>query len=531
MIPVLTPDEMRAVDRYTIHEVGIPGIVLMEHAGRALANHLQGRLRPGADVGVVCGKGNNGGDGLVAARFLAHAGHRVRVYLAADPAGYEQEAGTALAVARRAGLSPIRADTPESLSACDFSCHDWLVDALLGTGTRGAVAGHYADVIEKMNASSAPILACDLPSGLDAASGRAEGACVRARETLTIGFPKVGLLLFPGAQFTGALHVADIGFPSAAVEQARPACFLLDAADARERLPLRRRNAHKGDFGRALVLCGSRGMTGAAALTAEAALRVGAGLVTVGIPASLNDVLEAKLTEAMSLPLPDTGDGTLALAAEPAVRAACRRMDAIAVGSGISQHAETRALVRALLAAWNDMPSSVVLDADALNNVAPVAETGVRFPPSAILTPHPGEMARLLGDDGADAVESARVESARGFARLHGVVLVLKGVPTVVAAPDGRAFLNPTGNPGMATGGSGDVLTGIILGLLAQGKRPLDAALLGVYLHGFAGDLAAATFGAGLIAGDIVRALPDALRRLSSPGDMPSGFRKDAEGR
>jgi NAD(P)H-hydrate epimerase len=515
MIPVLTPDQMRRVDRETIENFGIPGIALMEHAGRALADRARRMVAPGGSAGIVCGKGNNGGDGFVAARFLNGWNTSVRVYLTTEPDHLTGDARTTYETARNTGVDIVPVTDAATLAATDWARHSLLIDCILGTGTRGAARGHVATVIERMNASGTPILACDLPSGLDAESGRTEGACVRATETLTMGFPKTGLLLYPGAERVGALAVADIGFPRSVVETMTPQRFLLEREDAAERVPQRRRNAHKGDCGRVFLLCGSRGMTGAATLAAESALRVGAGLVTVGIPASLNAVMAVKLTEAMSLSLPETADGTLSTASETAIRAYAGRSDVVGIGSGLSQNAETRELVRRLFAEPAGLPLRFVVDADALNNVSPVAQTAVRFPRDAILTPHPGEMARLLGVSASD-VERMRLESAERFAAEHGVVLVLKGVPTVVASPDGRSYLNPTGHPGMATGGSGDVLTGVLAGLLAQGLEPVDAAILGVYLHGLAGERAAESFGDGLVAGDIVRGLPPTLLELTA---------------
>jgi len=515
MIPVLTPEQMRQVDRETIETVGIAGIVLMEHAGRALADSARQMVEGKGSVGVVCGKGNNGGDGFVAARFLYVWGVPVCVYLAAEPESLTGDARTAFLTARNVGVEMSSIADATSLSATDWSRHALLVDCVLGTGTRGAVRGHLAAVIQRMNASGVPILACDLPSGLDAEGGRVEGACVRATATLTIGFPKTGLLLYPGAEYVGRLSIAEMGFPPAVVATQRPQRFLLEEEDAVRRVPRRRRNAHKGDCGRVFLLSGSRGMTGAAALAAESALRVGAGLVTVGIPASLNPVLEVKLTEAMTLPLAETADGTLSTAAESAIRAFAGRCDVLALGPGLSQNGETRELVRRLFAEPSGLPTRLVVDADALNNVSPVSATGIRFPPGSLLTPHPGEMARLLGVSVSEVVGNP-LETAERFATEQGVVLVLKGVPTVVASPDGRVYLSWRGHPGMATGGSGDVLTGTLAGLLAQGMEPVDAAILGVFLHGVAGERAAESFGNGLLAGDIARALASTLTELAT---------------
>ncbi|GIX07597.1 MAG: bifunctional NAD(P)H-hydrate repair enzyme Nnr [Candidatus Poribacteria bacterium] len=515
MRPLLTPEQMRAVDRYTIEELGVPGQVLMEHAGRQLAERIAGKELPRRSVGIVCGKGNNGGDGLVAARFLHVWGYRATVYLTVPPEQLSGDAALSYRLAERFGV-PIRSvTTPEALASVPWSAHDWLLDCLLGTGIRGAVRGFAASVIEAMNGSGVPVLACDLPSGLDAERGAVEGPCVRAAETLTIGHAKVGLLLYPGAEYVGEWSVADLGFPPEALDRVGAYCFLLEAEDAARRLPPRPRNAHKGTFGRALIVAGSVGLSGAAALAARSALRVGAGLVTFAVPEAVHPILETLAVEATGLPLPDR-EGALAPEAEQPLREALRSATAWAIGSGLSQRPGVAFLVRRLLEDRTGLPERVVLDADALNVLAPLEKSGVRFPPGAVLTPHPGEMGRLLARP-AQEVDRNRVAIAREFAQEQGVVLILKGVPTVIAAPDGRAFLNPTGNPGMAKGGSGDALTGILVGLLAQGLQPLDAAILGVYLHGMAGDLAARSQGAGLLASELCDAIPAAwggLRQL-----------------
>ncbi|MDA1193029.1 MAG: NAD(P)H-hydrate dehydratase [Candidatus Poribacteria bacterium] len=514
MLPVLTPEQMREVDRFTIEEIGIAGRVLIEHAGRMLAQHLMLRLPEGGSVGIVCGKGNNGGDGFVTARFLHHAGYRVTVYHIIALDEYQDDAQACLQPLQRLNVPLVPMLAPEHVESEDFRQKDWLIDCVLGTGTKGGVRGHFGDVIERMNESGIPILSCDAPSGLDVSTGRVERAGVKATETLTIGLPKIGLLLYPGAEYVGALHLADIGFPREAVEHVKPTVFQIERNDAAALIPRRPKNGHKGTFGRALFVGGSRGMAGAITLAADAALRVGVGLVSVGTPESVSDVVQGKLSEATTVRLPETSKGSLHRNAEAAIRAAAAGKDALGIGPGLSQVGKTKTLIGKLLGNWSGMPAKVVFDADALNAVAPLGSSAVKFPPNAILTPHPGEMARLLDKTVAE-VESDRIGVARQMAMQRNVVVVLKGVPTVVATPNGTCVLNTTGNSGMATGGSGDALTGVIVGLLAQGLQPFEAAILGVYLHGYAGDLAANLFGAGMIAGQIARFLPQALMELS----------------
>ena len=512
MIPVLAAAQMREVDRHAIEDAGIPGRVLMEHAGRALAKKAREARRGGESVAVVCGPGNNGGDGFVAARFLAHWGVPVRVFVACDAARIRGDAAGAYDSAVRTGV-PIEATDDGADLAARLSGHGLLVDCLLGTGSGGAPRGRVASLVEAMNGSGVDILACDMPTGVDADSGAVPGVAIRAAHTLTIGYPKVGLLLHPGADHVGELSTADIGFPRGVALSLPPAAFLVEAGDAASRIPARPTDGHKGTFGRALVLAGSVGITGAASLAAEAALRSGAGLVTVATAASAQPTVAAAVREATTLALAETPDGAASAEAEQAIRQQVRDCQALAIGPGLGQAGPTAQLVRALLRDPVGLPPGMVLDADGLNVVASLPESGIRFPPGSVITPHPGEMARLLASTVAD-VQSRRIGAARDLALEMSITVVLKGAPTVIAGPDGTVYLNPTGNPGMATGGSGDVLTGLLTGLVAQGVAPTDAAILGVYTHGLAGDLAAADLGRAMLAGDILRSIPQALMQL-----------------
>ncbi|MBM3213319.1 NAD(P)H-hydrate dehydratase [Candidatus Poribacteria bacterium] len=513
MIPVLSAGEMRAVDRHTIDVVGIPARSLMEHAGRALADRVRNVVGNDGSIAVVCGKGNNGGDGLVAARFLHGWGFRTTVYLTVERDELGSEPLACLQATERVGVPVSSISTPVALDATSFTAHAWLVDAILGTGLSGGACGHAARVIDRINASRRPALACDVPSGLDATTGQVAGPCIRARETLTIGFPKIGLLLYPGADYVGRLSTADIGFPRQAIDAASVSLWQVERSDAAARLPVRRKNAHKGDFGRVLLVAGSSGMAGAAALTSEAALRAGAGLVTLATPRAVVGSLASRLTEVMVASLPDTPDGCVSPEAVPSIRARAKSADVLAIGPGLSASDGARATMANLAADWSTLPTRMVIDADGLNHLAAIGATSL--PAGAVLTPHPGEMARLCRTT-VDAVEKDRIGIARSLSAECGAVVVLKGVPTVIAAPNGLAYLNPTGNPGMATAGSGDVLTGLIAGFSGQGLDPVDASILGVYLHGLAGDLAAATLGASLLAGDILSHVPSAMRALTT---------------
>jgi len=512
---LVTAAEMRSLDRLTI-ESGTPGHVLMERAGEGATRVLLDcvpRLRTrGSRALIVAGKGNNGGDGWVIARLLKRRGVTVEVALVgrtAEVAGdalrnlraYRRLRGALFEVGDAAGLARL---------ATVASAADAVVDALFGTGLNDPVLGLPAAAIETINSCGAPVLAVDIPSGLDADSGRPLGTAVQAEATATFGFAKLGQVQHPGVRQCGALAVVDIGLAPAALDAVPPRAALIEAADAARLVPRRETETHKGDCGHVLVIAGSVGHTGAAQLATRAAGRAGAGLVTVAGPASLHAIYAAGVREAMSARLADD-DGRIrfdagVLAALTAGKAA------VVIGPGIGTHADAARSVRWLLEHGDQ---AVVLDADALTVLArdlgPLRAAGGR----CVLTPHPGEMSRLIGADTA-AVQADRVGVARTFAGAHGCTLVLKGARTVIAAADGFVWINPTGNPGMASGGMGDVLAGAIGGLLAQGLPPAEAACLGVHVHGLAADRAAADGEIGLLAGDVADELRRALGALAA---------------
>jgi ADP-dependent NAD(P)H-hydrate dehydratase / NAD(P)H-hydrate epimerase len=508
----VTAAEMRALDRWTI-EQGTPGRVLMERAGAGAARILRERLRrPRGPIVVVCGKGNNGGDGFVIARHLRRARLAAEVWLLAPAADVTGDAALMLAAWRKA-RGPLHvvsdaAGVDALRRRLDVAAA--VVDALFGTGLSAPIGGFQAAAVEAINASDAPVLAVDIASGLSADTGLPLGTAVRATLTATFGYAKVGQLVYPGVLHTGSLAVVDIGIPAAALAAVAPKTALLEAHEVGRLLPPRRPDAHKGSFGHVLVIAGSRGKTGAALLAAEGAARAGAGLTTLAVPAAVQPGLEARVLEAMTAALPDAGDGAAALGDGRAVDALLEGRAAIVCGPGLGTRDETRALVAHVV---RHAKAPLVLDADGLNLVARHAVLRER-PGPTIVTPHPGEMARLAGTDVA-AVQADRLRAARTFAERERVVVVLKGARTVVASPDGSAAICPTGNPGMASGGTGDVLAGIIGGLLAQGLAPHGAATLGVFAHGAAGDAVAAAHGEiGLLARDLLAELPPTLARL-----------------
>lgn len=513
--------QMASVDRRSIEGMGVPGIRLMERAGRAVYREakmgLGGAL--GKRVAVVCGPGNNGGDGFVVARLLRADDALVRAYLLAEKAKVK---GDALINMRRAMETDLEisevvdGEDLKAMAAWIKKC-DLVVDAIFGTGIRGNVTGIAAEAIDSINSSSVPAISVDIPSGVEGNSGRALGSSVQAKATVTFGLPKVGHFFFPGKSLRGKLILADIGLPSEAVDAEPCSLFLTTLGEASDLLPKRLPNAHKGNCGRVLIIAGSAGFTGAAAMTAYGALRSGAGLVTVGIPRSLNDVLGAKLTEPMTLPLPEVRKRRcLSLRAIGDILLFEKKADIMAIGPGISTYHETVELIRRILVKGK---RPAVLDADALNSLAGDISPLRDCERELIITPHPGEFARLTGAPLGEII-SDPVGTSRKLSDDIGKVVVLKGAPTVIASPCGEVYVNPTGNAGMATGGSGDVLTGIIAALWGQGLSPLDAARCGAFVHGLAGDLARDAKGElGMSACDIVDFLPEAigvLRRVPS---------------
>ncbi len=513
---IATAAQMREADRRTIEEVGLPGIVLMENAAQGAARVLMEAVgeAEGLDLAAFCGRGNNGGDGLAICRILAGRGAVCTAYLFCRGEQVEGDARTNLEVAKACGVEVVEiadeAAFDRHLGA--MAGHDFYLDALLGTGLNSPVRGLYARAIELINDLGRPVLAVDIPSGLCADTGVPLGKAVRADLTATFGLMKAGLVLEPG-EYVGELSVVEIGIPPAVVDGLGIDCRLLTADQAAACLNERGLGAHKGSFGHLLTVGGSVGFSGAACLMAMAGVRAGAGLVTAALPEGLNAVAEMKLTAAMTQPLPQTSEGALSLKALPVLLELAGRRSALAIGPGLGQAEETRALARGLLA---KQTAPVVVDADGLNALAGNLTPKVIAAGEAVITPHPGEAARLLGCPVAE-VQADRLAAVRRLAESSGTVAVLKGARTVVASPVGAAWINPTGNQLLASGGSGDVLTGLIGGLLAQGLTALEAALAGVYLHGLAADLAAADYGLrGLAAEELLDYLPPAFAALET---------------
>lgn len=516
MQAVVTAEQMRRLDARAIAELGIPGATLMENAGRGAADVMlralpaRGLRARGLRVAVVCGKGGNGGDGFVVARRLRRAGARPAVHLAFAPDAIAGDAALMYREMRRAGIAATVVSDPAALASA-LAQSDIVVDALLGTGARGAAGPPLAGLIEAINACGRPVVALDIPSGLPADGEPPAGPVVHAWLTPTFAALKLGLAMGPGVDVAGRVELVDIGIPAAEVTR-EVTTFVLERADVAPLFPRRPREGHKGTYGHLLVVAGSVGKTGAAALCARAAMRAGAGLVTVATSASAQPVVATLLVEAMSVALPETETRTLAVKAHDALTELASARDAVALGPGLGLDEETLRVARMLV---REVPRPMVVDADGLTALVDHlgelrAAAGIRY-----LTPHPGEMARMLGVPIAD-VQRDRLGSTRAFAMEHAVHVCLKGSRSLVAAPDGRVLINPTGNPGMASGGTGDVLTGIVGALLARGlpaERVLGAA---VYLHGLAGDVAAERVGEeALVASDVIEALGEAFGRLA----------------
>lgn len=508
---VLYPWEMQALDREAITG-GIPSLDLMERAGRAVAENARDMLGlcAGRSIAVVAAKGNNGGDGFVAARYLRAWGAEVSFFLIGEVADltadseanyrrFIEEGG----VVKRANTSALKGKLPAM---------DLVVDAIFGVGFKGKAEGVYGETIEAVNASPAPVLAVDLPSGMEADSGAVNGPAVKADRTVTFAWPKTGLYLFPGAEGVGELVVVDIGIPAELLDVVVESRIeTVDEDYVAGLLPARSPHAHKGVCGRVLVVAGSIGLTGAAALCSRSALRAGAGVVTLGIPEGLNSVMEIKLTEVMTLPLPDIEGRYLSEEAVDVVVDEMQGYDVLALGPGLGTRGPTREAVYGLLM---KVDKPVILDADGINSAA--VETRMleerRHP--TVITPHPGELGRLLGKK-AGEVQSSRIDSAMEASGRFGCTVVLKGANTIIAE-SGGVYINPLALPGLATAGSGDVLTGCVAALCAQGMNMLEASTCGVYIHGKAAELAAHLVGPiGMVAGDVVSHLPLALAGLS----------------
>jgi NAD(P)H-hydrate epimerase len=507
------------MDRETIESFGLPGRVLMENAGRGVIDVLV-KTFPAIEsfgrnqsIGIVAGRGNNGGDGFVIARYLSGMDVSVSVYLFSERDAIKGDAAANLKL-----LDALKVPVFEIMdTAClaqhrTAMCHHKIwVDALLGTGLNTEVKGLFRTAIELLNSLNRPIIAVDVPSGLNADTGMICGACIRAHTTVTFGFPKIGHILYPGADVTGRLETIDIGIPPHIVQGVRPRHHILTPEAITAAFPQRALTSHKGTAGHVLVVGGSTGKAGAAVMSGLGALRSGAGLVTLAIPKSLNAIIQSQIPEIMTAPMDGRKEGIWDDSIFNDIQEQLQGKKCLAIGPGMGDAAETRKLVIEILRV---ISIPVVLDADGLNCICGRLEVLKRLNTPAILTPHPGEMSRLTGKSVTD-IQADRIGIARRFSQTHHVHLILKGARTVIAHPDGTVYINLTANPGMASGGMGDVLTGVIAGLLAQGLEPEAASHTGVYLHGKAADALCESKGPfGFLASEVAGALPVVIRDM-----------------
>ncbi|MBF0202162.1 MAG: NAD(P)H-hydrate dehydratase [Desulfamplus sp.] len=523
---LVTAQQMQNIDKTTIESFGIPGAVLMENAGRGAFEMLMKTFPdiPSRRVCVLAGSGNNGGDGFVIARYLLEKGIDTTTFILCEKKRVTGDAALNLGLLEKliaAGHGNSREicleiTTPEIFHAMKskMACHDIFIDAILGTGLKSIVRGIYKDVIDMVNSLGTRVFGVDIPSGLNADTGKPMGTCIRASATATFAFAKIGHMLHPGKDMCGKLEIVDIGIPGFIAEDEGIKTRLMDKGMIGPLFRPRNADAHKGTFGHLLVIAGSAGKTGAAALACNSAMACGTGLVTLGVPGSINPAMEPQVTETMTLPLAESlrFPGTLSPSSLGEIIHTAQGKSALAIGPGLGLTPDTIKLVRDLVTheAIEDIP--LIIDADALNalsNAGPGILKGRRG--TVIITPHPGEMARLTGRTPGE-IQARRMDLARDFAYEFQVTVVLKGAGTIVALPDKKVYICPAGNPGMASGGMGDTLTGMVAGFAAQGFSMEDACVAGVYLHGLAGDMLAKTRGNfGFTASNLIGIIPETI--------------------
>ncbi len=512
---LLRAAEMKRADERAIGELGIPGVVLMENAGIKVFEEIV-KLGPQKSnkFVIVCGGGNNGGDGFVVARHLASTGAEVIVLALVAKEKYQGDAAVNLQMLTHTSTSiyHILKETDLFLVDSSFKGTSLVVDAIFGIGLSREVRGLHKEVINKINSFSGKVVSVDIPSGINADTGEIMAVAVKASLTVTFAFPKRGLYLYPGRNYCGKIKTVNIFIPSFLGEEEGGNTYLVTGEKVASLLPIRLGDGHKGSYGRVFVLAGAPGYTGAAYLTSMAAQRSGAGLVTLGIPSGLNNIMESLLIEVMTAPLQETVNGTVSHNALSSILTHVKLAQSIAIGPGLAGKEEIRDILLNLMEQYE---GPMVIDADGLNALSKDTEKLSKASASLILTPHYGEMSRLC-DIPILKIKKNSIEIAREMAQRWQVVLVLKGAPTIIANPQGLVYINPTGNDGMATAGTGDVLAGLIAGFAAQGSSPIDSAIAGVYIHGLAGDNVAQKIGSrGMIASDVLKALPKALHNIN----------------
>lgn len=511
---VVTAQEMREIDRIAIEEWGIPGVVLMERAGLQVFRVMKETYRDlkGKLVIIFAGKGNNGGDGLVLARHLAIYGTKIKIVLLASRDKLSGDAKINFDIVSKMGLEINELTSIPAFDKVRKEIYkgDLLVDAIFGTGLTSVAEGIYAEAIKLINESKIHVVSIDIPSGLSADDGLVLGKCIQADLTVTFALPKRGHLLYPGVDYVGKLEVVDIGILPEVIAREEIKTNLITREEVASLFSAREAEGHKGTYGHVVVVAGSVGRTGAAVLTSMAALRMGAGLTTLIIPKSLNSIMEIKLTEVMTKPVAEAEEGAIGLLAEEEIYEFSKDKRVIAIGPGLSTHHQTTQIVRTLV---EKMEIPMVIDADGVNALAIDIECLDRKKVPIVITPHPGEMANLLGIP-IHEVQQNRLHIVQKVAKKHDIYVVLKGARTIISDPKGNIYINLTGNPGMATAGTGDVLTGMIASLIAQGFEIIEAVKVAVYLHGVTGDMVAEKKGQmSLIAGDLLEDLPKVIKQ------------------
>jgi len=509
---ILSSREMKSIDSCAIQDYKIPGLILMENAGIRTVDIIKDVLQDcsGKKVVVLVGKGNNGGDGLVIARHLINAGAKVEVFLMTTEDKLTPDSRVNYDCLRNMSdniQELLNYQDLDSFKTSVSECHI-IVDAIYGIGFKGSMGNFETEIVKIVNKKDVPVIAVDIPSGVEADTGRVWGEAIKATHTVTFALPKIGLVLEPGTDYTGQLHIVDISIPAVLANKNNLMNNIITEDLIKPIIRPRSAESHKGTYGHTLIIGGSLGMSGAVIMASYAALRSGAGLVTAALPESIVPIVEAELVEVMTAPLAQTSQAAITVEALPAIEKLLQTSSVCAIGPGMSTYAEAHLILRFIL---EHARIPLVIDADGLNALAEDISVLKDRQIPVVLTPHPGEMARLTGKS-VEEIQADRINTARFYAQEWGAIVVLKGNKTVVADPSGQAYININGNPGMATAGSGDVLCGIIAGLISQGIKPRDAAIAGVYLHGETGDYVADFKGQrGLIAGDLIKYLPDIL--------------------
>lgn len=517
-LKVVLNDEMRLIDKTAIEKYGIPGVVLMENAGISVINEIIKESSLDSKFTVICGRGNNGGDGFVIARHLFDKGFGVKVFVVGDKGGIKGDSLINFNIIKKLGVDIKEIQYDEDLIKLKENIIDYphVVDALFGTGLNKDIQGIPERVINIINKYSKHTISVDIPSGIGGNDGRVYKAAVRANKTVAFALPKCGNLIYPGAEYNGELVIADIGIPKKVIKNIELKHNLVDFEVIRDNLPSRKKDTHKGNYGRANIIAGSAGMTGAAILTCKSALRTGLGLLKIYIGESLNHIMKTSVPEAITVPLQEMRKGVIGINHIERIVGDTEEASVLTIGPGCGNTAELSEIIKQVLA---NVEVPIVIDADGLNVLSKNTEWLLGKKSKIITTPHLGEMSRLSGIP-IEEIKNNLIKVAKEFSRKFSVIVVLKGASTIVASPEGEVFINVNGNPGMATAGSGDVLTGIITGLIAQGLEPLKAAITAVYLHGVTGDSVARDKGEyGLLAGDLVEYLPYTIKDIVEKGD------------